>query len=133
MMPGGMDPRKMKALMKQMGISQEELRGVKEVIIRLREKEIYFKEPQVVEVRAQGSTTYQVVGKARERPVGEAAGAGSAPRIVEGEEEPEESSEFPDGDVRLVMEQAGCTPTAAIEALRAAAGSPAEAILALLE
>jgi nascent polypeptide-associated complex subunit alpha len=126
----------MKALMKQMGISQEELRGVKEVIIRLREKEIYFKEPQVVEVRAQGSTTYQVVGKARERPVGEAAGAGSAPRIVEGEEEPrepEESSEFPDGDVRLVVEQAGCTPAAAIEALRAAAGSPAEAILALLE
>lgn len=132
MMPGGMDPRKMKALMKQMGISQEELRGVREVIIRLREKELYFKEPQVVEVRAQGSTTYQVVGKARERPVGE-PGAGAAARVAEEPEEAAEPSEFPEADVRLVMEQAGCSRPAAIEALRGASGSPAEAILGLLE
>jgi nascent polypeptide-associated complex subunit alpha len=136
MMPGGMDPRKMKSLMKQMGISQEELRGVREVIIRLRDKELHFKEPQVVEVKAQGSTTYQVVGKARERPLGE---AGPVPAGDEGgdiryaREAQTEPSEFPEADVRLVMEQAGCSRPAAVEALRGANGSPAEAILSLLE
>lgn len=139
MMPGGMDPRKMKALMRQMGISQEELRGVKEVIIRMRDKELHFREPQVVEVKAQGSTTYQVVGKARERPLSQGApagdgGTGAAPAAPEPEEaEAPEPSEFPEADVKLVMEQAGCSRPAAIEALRGAQGSPAEAILALLE
>ncbi|HEX9708743.1 MAG TPA: nascent polypeptide-associated complex protein [Candidatus Thermoplasmatota archaeon] len=122
----------MKALMKQMGISQEELRGVREVIIRFRDKELHFKDPQVVEVRAQGSTTYQVVGKARERPVGE-PGAGAAAGVVDEPEGAPEPSEFPEADVRLVMEQAGCSRPAAVEALRGAGGSPAEAILGLLE
>ncbi len=132
MMPGGVDPRKMKALMKQMGISQEELRGVREVIIRLRDKELHFKEPQVVEVKAQGSTTYQIMGRARERPLSEGEPSGATPRVVE-EPGPEEPSEFPEADVKLVMEQAGCSRPAAIDALRAAEGSPAEAILALLD
>lgn len=133
MMPGGMDPKRMKSLMKQMGIAQEELRGVKEVIIRMRDKELHFREPQVVEIRAPGSTSYQVVGKARERPLGQDAPAGSAPAGGPEPEEPPEPSEFPEADVKLVVEQAGCSRPAAIEALRAADGSPAEAILALLE
>ena len=131
MMPGGMDPRKMKALMKQMGISQEELRGVTEVIIRLRDKEIHFSEPQVTEVRAQGTRSYQIQGgKPQERPLG----AGAAPSsVAPGRgKAPPEPSEFPEEDVKLVMEQAGCERDSAIEALRAADGSPAEAILSLM-
>jgi nascent polypeptide-associated complex subunit alpha len=131
-----MDPRKMKALMKQMGISQEELRGVREVIIRLRDKELHFKEPQVTEVKAQGSTHYQVVGRARERPLS-SDGSGPAPAVAGAEQGEDargaEPSEFPEADVRLVMEQAGCSRPAAIDALRTAGGSPAEAILGLLE
>lgn len=131
MMPGGMDPRKMKALMKQMGISQEELRGVTEVIIRLRDKEIYFREPQVTEVKAQGNRTYQIQGgKPQERPLGASAPPSSAGH-ERGKAAPE-PSEFPEEDVKLVMEQAACERDAAIEALRAADGSPAEAILSLM-
>ncbi len=137
MLPGGMDPRKMKAMMKQMGIEQEELRDVLEVVIRMRSKELVFKEPQVVEVRAQGSRTYQVVGRPVERaPSSGAPSSGApasgAPSPPPRREEPHEPSEFPEDDVRLVMDQAGCSRRAAIGALRSAEGSPAEAILSLM-
>lgn len=132
MLPGGMDPRKMKALMKQMGIEQEELRDVLEVVIRMRTKELVFKEPQVVEVRAQGSRTFQVVGRPEERaPSSGAPGKGATPAPGR-KEEPQEPSEFPEDDVRLVMDQASCSRKAAILALRGAEGSPAEAILSII-
>ena len=131
-MPGGMDPKKMKALMKSMGIAQEELRGVIEVIIRTRTKDLVFKEPTVVEVRAQGTRTYQVSGKAVELPPG--TPAASAPGAVRAREveAPPEPSEFPEDDVKLVMEQASVSRERAIGALRACDGSPAEAILSLI-
>jgi nascent polypeptide-associated complex subunit alpha len=131
MMPGGMDPKKMKALMKQMGIEQEELRGVIEVIIRTRTKDLVFREPTVTEVRAQGTRTYQVVGKPEERPPGAAPSPGSAGKSRAAEPQPE-PSEFPEDDLRLVMDQAGCSREKALSALRASDGSPAEAILSLM-
>ena len=121
----------MKALMKQMGIEQEELRDVVEVVIRTRSKELVFKEPQVTEVRAQGSRTYQVVGRPEERALG-AGSTPAAPSSRSKKEEPVEPSEFPEDDVRLVMDQASCSRSKAISALRAADGSPAEAILSLM-
>ena len=130
MMPGGMDPRKMKALMKQMGIEQEELRGVIEVIIRTRTKDLHFKEPSVTEVRAQGTRTYQIAGKPEERPPGSAPPPSAARGRAD--EKPPEPSEFPEDDVRLVMEQAGCSRDRAVAALRSCDGSPAEAILSLI-
>jgi|SRR5882672_10807213 len=128
MMPGGLDPKRMKALMKQMGIEQEDLKGVTEVIIRTKTKELYFREPQVLEVRAQGSRTFQVVGKPEERAPGSSTPVGPA----KGREQPPEPSEFPEEDVRLVMDQAGCSREKAVAALRSADGSPAEAILSLM-
>ena len=127
MIPGGLDPKRMKALMKQMGIEQEELRGVTEVIIRTKTKELYFKEPQVTEVRAQGSRTFQVVGRPEERAAGSPTGSGPSKGTLA-----PEPSEFPEDDVRLVMDQAGCSREGAIAALRSAGGSPAEAILSLM-
>ena len=132
MMPGGMDPRKMKALMKQMGIEQEELRGVIEVIIRTRTKDLVFKEPTVTEVRAQGTRTFQVAGKPDERPPGAAPPPPQAGGKARTEERAPEPSEFPEDDVRLVMEQASCSRERALAALRNCDGSPAEAILSLI-
>jgi nascent polypeptide-associated complex subunit alpha len=129
MMPGGMDPKKMKALMKSMGIAQEELRGVIEVIIRTRTKDLVFKEPTVVEVRAQGTRTYQISGKVVEQPPG---GASTAAPAASRQQAPPEPSEFPEDDVKLVMEQASSSRERAIGALRACDGSPAEAILSLI-
>ncbi len=132
MMPGGMDPKKMKALMKSMGIAQEELRGVIEVIIRTRTKDLVFKEPTVVEVRAQGTRTYQISGKVVEQPPGGALTAAAPSGRPTAHEAPPEPSEFPEDDVKLVMEQASSSRERAIGALRACDGSPAEAILSLI-
>jgi nascent polypeptide-associated complex subunit alpha len=130
-MPGGMDPKKMKALMKQMGIEQEELRGVVEVIIKTRTKDLVFREPTVTVVRAQGTRTYQVVGTPEERPPGAAPPPGATGKGKAPEPAPE-PSEFPEDDLRLVMDQAGCSREKALFALRASDGSPAEAILSLM-
>jgi nascent polypeptide-associated complex subunit alpha len=129
-LPGGMDPRKMKALMKQMGIEQEELKGVIDVLIRTRTKEFFFKEPQIVEVRAQGTRTFQVIGKPEERAPGSAPESASA--APQSKSKALEPSGFPEEDVKLVMGQAGCSREEAIDALRRAGGSPAEAILSLI-
>lgn len=132
MMPGGMDPKKMKALMRQMGIEQEEMRGVIEVIIRTRTKDLVFKEPSVVEVRAQGNRSFQISGTPQERPPGATPAAAAPAGRAKAEEKAPEPSEFPEDDVRLVMEQASCSRERALAALRNCDGSPAEAILSLI-
>ena len=44
MMPGGrMNPKQMKAMMRRMGITKEDIEDVEEVVIKTRSKEIVFK------------------------------------------------------------------------------------------
>jgi nascent polypeptide-associated complex subunit alpha len=119
MYPGGRapDPRRMKAMMRKMGIEQEELEGVERVVIVTRDRELVFEAPEVVAVTAQGQTTYQVSGKAGAA----AATASAAPR-------PKYTSE----DVALVVAQTGVTEAAAREALEACHGEVAEAIIRLI-
>ena len=108
----GMNPRQMKKLMKQMGIKMEEMEGVKEVIIRLENKEIVLKEPAITIITAQGEKSYQIIPGGEEvRP------------IVNVSEE----------DIKLVMEQAGVDYDTARKALIEADGDLAEAILKLTE
>jgi nascent polypeptide-associated complex subunit alpha len=64
MMPGmnGLDPRKMQALMKQMGIQNNELDAEK-VIIELRDgSQIIVTNPAVTEIIMQGNRSYQIAG-----------------------------------------------------------------------
>ncbi|MGM0592265.1 MAG: NAC domain-containing protein, partial [Halobacteriota archaeon] len=58
---GGMNPRKMKQMMKQMGIDLDEIEA-EEVVIRLEDEELVFTDAQVAVMDAQGQQTYQVVG-----------------------------------------------------------------------
>lgn len=119
MMPGGrMNPKQMKAMMKRMGIAQEELDGVEEVVIRLKDKELVFKDASVTAVTVQGQKTYQLVGtpQERERKREEGKGEGGVP----------------DEDVKLVMAQTGCSATEARKALQETDGAPAEAILKIM-
>ncbi|HIJ17418.1 MAG TPA: nascent polypeptide-associated complex protein [Thermoplasmata archaeon] len=119
MMPGGrMNPRQMKAMMKRMGISQEEVEDVEEVIIRTRTKEIVFKGAAVTAMTVQGQKTYQVVGEPKER--------------ERKRDEKEQEGGIPDEDVKLVMSQAGCSAAQARKALEECEGAPAEAILKLM-
>ncbi|MGB3908323.1 MAG: nascent polypeptide-associated complex protein [Methanomethylovorans sp.] len=114
MFPGvggrGMNPAKMKQMMKQMGISIEEISNVEQVIIRTPEVDIVFNDANVTVMNAQGSDTYQIVGTPERIP---------------------RKLEIPDDDVRLVAEQTGASEAEARQALEQANGDLAEAILAL--
>ncbi|MEW6721679.1 MAG: nascent polypeptide-associated complex protein [Candidatus Micrarchaeota archaeon] len=104
----GMDPKKMQALMKQMGIKSEEI-AASRVVIETAEGAIIVDEPQVVKITMQGQSSFQVSGSVRK--------------------EEKSSAE----DVKMVMEQAGCTEAEAAEALEKSGGDIAQAILSLTE
>jgi len=114
MFPGvggrGMNHDKMKQIMKQMGISIDEIPNVEQVIIRTPDIDIVFNDANVTVMNAQGADTYQVVGTPEK-----------VPRKLE----------IPDDDVRLVAEQTGVSEEKARKALEDAKGDLAEAILAI--
>jgi len=105
-MLGGMDPKQMAKMMKQMGINTKEIPADR-VIIEGAEEKIIIEEPQIVEIIAQGQSSFQISGKVRK------------------EEKVNEE------DVALIMEKTGVLREKAIEALKNAKGDLAEAILAL--
>lgn len=109
---GGFNPKKMNQMMKQLGIDIEEVEDVQEVIIRTADKEIVIDDASVSIMDAQGQRTYQITGEASERKLD----TGPDPE-----------------DVELVMEQAGVDEETAVEALEAAEGEPAQAIMDLME
>ncbi|MDY0385880.1 MAG: nascent polypeptide-associated complex protein [Methanolobus sp.] len=114
MFPGiggrGMNPAKVKQMMKQMGINITDVDDVEQVIIRTATKDIVFNDANVSIMNAQGVDTYQIVG---------------TPEDVARE------LQIPDDDVRLVAEQTGVSEDQAREALKDANGDLAEAILSL--
>src|SRR5438876_851333 len=71
MIPGGrVNPRQMRQAMKRLGIEQEELAGVEEVVIRTATKEYVIRDPNVTAMTAQGQKIWTVVGEpiVRDRP-----------------------------------------------------------------
>ncbi len=122
MIPGGrVNPRQMRQAMKRMGIEQEELDGVEEVIIRTADKEYVIRGAAVTAITAQGQRIWQVIGEplVRDRADKKAA-------------EPSKPSAIPDEDVQLVAEKAGVSEEVARKALEEAGGEPAEAIIRLM-
>jgi nascent polypeptide-associated complex subunit alpha len=116
---GGMNPRKMKQMMEQMGIDVTEL-DAEEVVVRLEDEELVFSDAQVTRMDAQGQETYQIVGEpeTRER------GADTADEA----DEADEAGGVPDADVELVAGRAGVDEATAREALEAADGDLAAAV-----
>jgi nascent polypeptide-associated complex subunit alpha len=114
MIPGmggrGMNPAKVKQMMKQMGINITEINDVEQVIIRTPDRDIVFNDADVSIMNAQGVDTYQIVGTP---------------------EEVARELQIPDDDVRLVAEQTGVSVDKARAALKNANGDLAEAIMAL--
>ncbi len=109
MFPGGMNPRQMQQMMRQLGIKSEEL-DVKRVIFQMESKDLIIDNPNVTAVNMQGKKTYTVMGEAREEQAG-----------------------FPDEDVKMVMGQAGVKKKEAEKALEESNGDIAEAIMKLKE
>ncbi len=102
-----MDPRKMQALMKQMGINQEEIEAER-VIIEKSDGRIIIENPNVQRVRMQGQESWQIIGEARE-----------------------EEEEIKGEDIKLVMGKTGADEGEARRILEEVGGDIAEAIVRL--
>ncbi len=123
MFPFSGSPRDMKRIMRQlqrMGIKMEEMKGVREVVIRLEDKEIVIEAPMVSVIEFGGSKVFNVVGepgKVAERPL----------------QREESKVEISEEDVELVAAQAGVSKEEARKALEEAGGDIAKAIVILEE
>ena len=121
---GGMNPRKMKQMMEQMGIDMEDI-DAEEVIIRTPDEELVFTDAEVQLMEAQGQKTYQVVGdpESRELGAGETSDAGDSSKEAD-----EDDGGIDTDDVELVAMRAGVDEETAREALEANDGDLADAV-----
>ncbi|MBN2126842.1 MAG: nascent polypeptide-associated complex protein [Candidatus Diapherotrites archaeon] len=106
MFPGGMNPKNMQRIMKQMGIKSDELE-VKKVIFEMNSKKLVIENPQVTAVEMSGQKTYTVMGEAKEET---------------------NETEIPEEDIAMVAETTGKTKKEAENALKESNGDIAEAI-----
>lgn len=106
----GMNPRKMKQVMKQLGMDVRPVEDVQEIVVKTAKGRYVFDQAEVAIMKMQGVTTWQITGE---------------PRFEEAE------MVIPEDDVALVAEQAGVSADAAKAALVETKGDIAEAILRL--
>ncbi len=110
-MLGGINPKQMQAMMKQMGIKNEEIEALR-VIIETADKNIIIEPVSVQKIVMQGQHTFQVAGEIREET---------------------KSESIREEDVSLVAEKTGKSEKEAKAALEKTKGDIAEAILKLSE
>ena len=104
----GLDPKKMNSLMKQMGMSQEEI-NAERVIIETSEKRIIITDPSVIKIKMQGQTNFQISGNITE----------------------EEKENNLDEDIKTLIEKTSCTEEEARRALSENNRDLTEALLSL--
>ncbi len=130
---GGMNPRKMKQMMEQMGIDVEEL-DAERVVVETADGDLVFDGPQVTRMDAQGQQTYQIVGDPEKVDAALAGAGGDATAVEAGDgstdvgADGEADAGIPDDDVALVAERAGVPQSKARAALEAVDGDLAAAI-----
>jgi len=108
---GGLDPRKINSMMKQMGISNKEL-PAKKVTIELEDGiTLVIDEPGVTEITMQGQKSYQVTGDAVEQ----------------------KKLTISDEDIELVANEAKISKEKAKELLEKTNGDIAEAISSIVD
>ncbi len=112
MFPGNVNPKKMKQMMKQMGMQVEPIEDVQQIVITTSRGRYIFDSAEVTAMVMQGMTTYQVVGQ---------------PRFEEA------APAIPEDDVKMVAEQSGVPMDKAREALVRCKGDIAEAILSVTQ
>jgi len=122
MIPGGRaNPRQMRQAMKRLGIEQEQMEDVEEVVIRTATKEYVIRDANVTAMTAQGQKIWTVVGEPIVRDRADAKKAEGPTSVT-----------IPDEDVKLVAEKAGVSESEARKALEECGGEPAEAIIRLM-
>lgn len=95
-------------MMKQMGMSQEEIDASRVTIEKNDGNKIVIENPSVTKINVQGQESFQIVGEVRE----------------------EENANFLEEDIKTIVEKTGSTKEQAKEALEKT-GDLAEAILEL--
>jgi nascent polypeptide-associated complex subunit alpha len=108
----GINPKKMQAMMKQMGISQQEIDASKVIIEKNDGGRIIIENPSVTKIIMQGQDTFQIMGDIFE--------------------ESNEKSEISEEDIKTIIEKTGVSEEEARETLERT-GDLAEAILELSE
>jgi len=106
---GGMSPKKMQAMMKQMGMAQEEIDASEVIIKKTDGSNIIITNPNIAKINFQGQASFQISGN-------------------ESEETPE--VEISDQDIKTITEKTECTEEQAHKALEET-GDLTEAILKL--
>lgn len=107
----GLNSREAKAMMRKMGIKQEEI-DAELVIIKTTDKDLIVKNPHVSKINMMGQETLQVVGDITEV-------------------ERDEKVDINEDDITTVIEQTNCSKEQALKALEQSNGNLAEAILSL--
>lgn len=102
-----LDPKKMQAVMKQMGIAQENIPASKVIIEKEDGNKIVVENPSVTKIKMQGQESFQITGDISEQ-----------------------TEAFSEKDIKTVMEKTGCTEKQAKQALEKT-GDLAEAIMLL--
>ena len=62
----GLNPKKMQAVMKQMGMSQEEISASRIIIEKTDNSKIIIESPSVTKIKMQGQETFQIAGEVSE-------------------------------------------------------------------
>ncbi len=107
----GLNPKKMQAAMKQMGIAQEDISASKVIIEKENGGKLIIQNPSVTKIKMQGQESFQITGDIKEE----------AEKVGVSEE-----------DINTVVEKTGCTSDQAEKVLEST-GDLAEAILELSE
>lgn len=107
----GLSPKKMQAMMKQMGIAQQEIDATKVTITKTDGTNLIIENPSVIKINMQGQESFQITGESREETA-----------------ELEISKE----DIQTIVEKTGVSEEQAKETLQKT-GDLAEAILELSE
>ena len=110
MLPGNINPRQMKAMMKKLGMNVEQIEDVLSIVIKTPKGNYIFDSADVQAMTMQGQTTYQITGDMRFEPA---------------------AVEIPKEDVTMVAAQANVSEEKARAALVATKGDIAEAIMKL--
>jgi len=107
MFPGGVNPKQMAQMMKQMGIKVEDLKAKRIIIETDSGKKLIFEDAQVQAINMHGQKTYTITGT------------------------PREEVSIPQEDIAMVAEQTNSSKEEATKALEETNGDIAEAILKL--
>lgn len=105
----GLNPKKMQAVMKQMGISQDEIPSSKVIIEKEDGGKLIVNNPSVTKIKMQGQESFQITGDVSEEEVG-----------------------ISEDDVKTVMEKTG-KPIEIVKKTLEETGDLAETILKLNE